>query len=41
MRYGRLDDYIEYYNTDKLRWALDINNFETPMMAFRNKTAID
>ena len=30
MLYGRLDDYIEHYNTDKLRWALDINNYETP-----------
>jgi hypothetical protein len=38
-RYGCLDDYIEYYNTDRLHWALDINNYETPMMAFRNKAA--
>ena len=36
-----LDDYIEYYNTDRLHWALDIDNYETPMMAFRNKAATD
>ena len=40
-RYGGLDDYIEYYNTDRLHWALDIDNYETPMMAFRNKAATD
>ncbi len=40
-RYGCLDDYIEYYNTDRLHWALDIDNYETPMMAFHNKTAIN
>ena len=40
-RYGCLDEYIEFYNTDRLHWALDIANYETPMMAFRNKTATD
>ena len=39
--YDSLDDYIEYYNTDRLHWALDIDNYETPMMAFRNKAATD
>ena len=38
MHYDCLDDYIEYYNTDRLHWALDIDNYETSMMAFRNKT---
>ena len=38
-RYGCLNDYIEYYDTDRLHWALDIDNYETPMMAFRNKAA--
>ena len=37
--YGNLEDYIEYYNTDRLHWALDMDNYETPMMAFHNKTA--
>lgn len=32
-----LDDYIKYYNTDRLHCSLDIDNYETPMMAFRNK----
>ncbi|MCE2508318.1 MAG: IS3 family transposase [Nitrosopumilaceae archaeon] len=36
-----MDDYIEYYNTDRLHWALDIDNYETPLMAFRNKAATD
>ena len=40
-RYGCLDDYIEYYNTDRLHWALDIDNYETPMMAFHNKMVTD
>ena len=40
-RYTCLDDYIEYYNTDRLHWALDIDNYETPLMAFHNKTATD
>ena len=29
--YACLDDYIEYYNTDRLHWALDIDNYETPI----------
>ena len=39
--YGELDDYIEYYNTDRLHFSLDIDNYETPLMAFRNKRATD
>ena len=38
---GGLDDYIEYYNTDRLHFSLDIDNYETPLMAFRNKRATD
>ena len=38
--YGGLDDYIEYY-TDRLHFSLDIDNYETPLMAFRNKRAAD
>ena len=40
-RHTRLDDYIEYYNTGRLHWALDIDNYETPLMAFRSKTATE
>ena len=40
-RYVGLADYIEYYNTDRLHWALDIDNYETPMRAFYNKAATD
>ena len=40
-RYASLADYIEYYNTDRLHWALDIDNYETPMRAFHNKAAAD
>ena len=39
--YACLDDYIEYCNTDRLHRALDIDNYETPLMAFRNKAATD
>ena len=37
--YPSLDDYIQYYNTDRLHFPLDMDNHEMPMMAFRNKTA--
>ena len=37
--YPSLDDYIEYYNTDRLHFSLDMDNYETPMLAFRNKRA--
>ena len=40
-RYASLADYIEYYNTGRLHWMLDIDNYETPMLAFRNKAATD
>ena len=39
--YGDLDDYIEYYNTDRLHFSLDMDNYETPLMAFHNKKASD
>ena len=39
--YDGLDDYIKYYNTDRLHFSLDIDNYETPLMAFRNKRATD
>ncbi len=39
--YDGLDDYVEYYNTDRLHFSLDIDNYETPLMAFRNKRATD
>ena len=34
-----LDDDIKYYNTDRLHRAPDMDNYKTPSMAFRNKTA--
>ena len=37
MRYGILDDYIEYYNTDRLHFSLEIDNYEVPLMALRKK----
>ena len=36
-----LDDHVEYYNTDRLHLSLDIDNYEKPLMAFRNKRATD
>ena len=35
--YPSLDDYIEYYNTDRLHFSLDMDNYETPMMAFNKR----
>ncbi len=40
-RYNCPDDCTEYCNTDRLHWALDVDNYETPLMAFRNKAATD
>ena len=40
-RYRDLDDYVEYYNTDRLHFSLDNDNYETPMMAFCNKRVTD
>ncbi|MYB47506.1 MAG: transposase family protein [Cenarchaeum sp. SB0662_bin_33] len=37
--YSSLDDYIEYYNTDRLRFSLDMDNYETPLMTFHKKKA--
>ncbi|MYH03471.1 MAG: transposase [Cenarchaeum sp. SB0675_bin_21] len=37
--YLSLDDYIEYYNTARLHFSLDIDNYETPLMAFHKKKA--
>ncbi|MCE2507966.1 MAG: hypothetical protein J4G04_01475 [Nitrosopumilaceae archaeon] len=39
-RHHCLEDH-KYYNIDRLLWALDIDNYETPMMAFRNMAATD
>ena len=37
--YPGLDDYIEYCDADRPRFSPDVNNCETPFMAFRNETA--
>ena len=36
--YPSLDDYVEYYNTDRLHFSLNMD-YEAPMIAFRNKKA--
>ena len=35
------DDYIEYYNADRLHFSLDMGRYEMPMMmmAFRKREA--
>ena len=38
--YPSLDDYIEHY-TDRLHFSLDIDNYETPLMAFHKKKVAD
>ena len=37
--YASLGEYIDYYNETRLHFSLDIDNYETPLMAFRNKKA--
>ena len=32
-----LSSYVQYYNTKRLHWSLDIDNYETPLMAFEKK----
>ena len=39
--YGSLREYIDYYNESRLHFSLDIDNYETPQMAFRNKRATE
>ena len=31
----------DYYNESRLHFSLDIDNYETPQMAFRNKRVIE
>ena len=37
--YDDLDDYIEFYNERRLHFSLDIDVYETPLMAFHHKWA--
>ena len=39
--YESLSKYIEYYNERRLHWSLDIDNYETPLLAFRNRKATE
>lgn len=39
--YGSLREYVDYYNESRLHFSLDIDNYETPQMAFRNKRATE
>ncbi len=36
-----VQEYVDYYNERRLHWALDIDNYEKPLEAFRNKTATE
>ena len=38
-RHDSLGDFITYYNERRLHWSLDIDNRQTPLKAFRDKTA--
>ena len=40
-RYDGLDDYIEYYNTDRLHFSLDMDIYVVPMMALHKRNAAD
>ncbi len=43
MRYSTivLREYADYYNESRLHFSRDIDNYETPLMAFRNKKTTD
>ena len=36
-----VSEYIEYCDTKRLHWSLDVDSFEVPMKAFANKKATD
>ena len=40
-RHDSLGDFITYYNEGRLHWSLDIDNRQTPLKTFRNKTAYE
>lgn len=37
-RHDSLDDFITYYNERRLHWSLDIDNRQTPLKAFHDKS---
>ena len=39
VHFARVDEYIGFYNEKRLHFALDMDNAETPLMAFRSKQA--
>ena len=39
--YESLSAYVEHYNERRLHFSLDIDNYETPIMAFGNRVATD
>ena len=39
--YSNLDDYVEFYNERRIHFSLDIDIYETPLMAFYHKQATE
>ena len=37
--YDGIGDYVEFYNERRLHFSLDMDNYETPLMAFYNRRA--
>ncbi len=37
--FGKIDEFIEFYNERRTHWSLDIERAETPRMAFRSREA--
>ena len=37
--YGNLDDYVKFYNERGMYFSLDVDIYETPLMAFYHKQA--
>ena len=36
-----IGDYVEFYNERRLHFSLDMDNYETPLMAFHNRRAAE
>ena len=39
--YDGIGDYVEFYNERRLHFSLDMDNYETPLMAFHNRRATE
>ena len=39
IQFNNIPEFIEFYNQERIHFSLDMDNYETPLLAFRNKKA--